>query len=96
MTRSAPFADERQPILFDELPLPPPRSSDANARADILDMIEQMERAKAMPWSARLLGWQQRRLAVLSQKLTPLDAAALTARFETELERLGPPAEDDV
>lgn len=93
MANPAPFSDERQPILFDDLPLPPPRSSDANARADILDMIEQLERAKTPPWSARLLGWQQRRLAVLSQKLTPLDAAALTARFDAELERLGPPTE---
>jgi hypothetical protein len=41
----------------------------------------------------RLLGWQKRRLATLAQKLTPLEAAALTARFDAELERLGPPAE---
>lgn len=92
MTRSAPFSDERQPILFDELPVPPPRTSDTRARDDILDMIDQLERAKSSPpWSARLLGWQQRRLAILAQKLTPLEAAALTARFEAELERLGPP-----
>jgi hypothetical protein len=91
MADSSPFSDDRQPILFDELPIPPPRSSDANAKHDILDMIEQLESAKSPPWSLRLLGWQKRRLAVLAQKLTPLEAAALTARFEAELERLGPP-----
>jgi hypothetical protein len=32
-----------------------------------------------------------RRFAALAQLLTPLDAAALGARFEAELERLGPP-----
>lgn len=93
MAKPEPFSDERQPILFDELPIPPPRSSDETARHDILDMIGQLERAKSPPWSLRLLGWQQRRLATLAQKLTPLEAAALTARFEAELERLGPPEE---
>lgn len=91
MTRPANSADERQAALFDDLPIPPPRSSDHGARADILDMIDQLERAKSPPWSLRLLGWQQRRLATLAQKLTPLEAAALTVRFEAELERLGQP-----
>ena len=93
VAKSAPFSDERQPILFDELPVPPPRSSDENAKLDILDMIEQLERAKSPPWSLRLLGWQQRRLGTLAQKLTPLEAAALIARFEAEVERLGTPVE---
>jgi hypothetical protein len=93
MTRRAASSDERQAALFDDLPIPPPRSSDENARADILDMIEQLERSKSPPWSLRLLGWQKRRFATLVQKLTPLEAAALAARFEGELERLGPPVE---
>lgn len=93
MTRAAPFSDERQPILFDDLPLPPPRSSDRGARDDIFDMIDQLERAKSPPWSLRLLGWQKRRVATLAQKLTPIEALALTARFEAELDRLGPPAD---
>jgi hypothetical protein len=93
MTRPATTNDERQAALFDDLPVPPPRSSDESARADILEMIEQLERAKSPPWSLRLLGWQQRRMATLSQKLTPLEAAALAARFDAELERLGPPEE---
>ena len=93
MTRRAASNDERQAALFDDLPIPPPRSSDESARADILDMIEQLERAKSPPWSLRLLGWQKRRLATLAQKLTPIEAAVLTARFEAELERLGPPVE---
>ena len=83
--------DERQAALFEDLPIPPPRSSDHGARADILDMVEQLERAKSPPWSLRLLGWQQRRLATLAQRLTPIEAASLTARFDAELERLGPP-----
>lgn len=91
MTRPTASGDHRQGALFDDLPIPPPRSSDANAQADILDMIEQLERAKSPPWSLRLLGWQKRRLATLAQKLTPIEAAALSARFEAELERLGPP-----
>ena len=54
-------------------------------------MVETLAAAKTQPWSARLLGWQQRRFDALKQLLTPLDAAALTARFEAELERLGLP-----
>ena len=93
MTRPAVSDDERQAALFDDLPVPPPRTSDTRARDDMLAMIETLAAAKTHPWSARLLGWQQRTFAVLAQKLTPLDAAALTARFEAELERLGAPNE---
>ncbi len=93
MPRPEPFTDERQPILFDDLPLPPPRSSDAGARRDMLAMIEALEAADSPPWSLRLLGWQRRTFAALAQKLTPIDAAALTARFDDELARLGPPDE---
>ncbi len=52
---------------------------------------ETLASAKSPPWSTRLLGWQTRRFEALKQLLTPLDAAALTARFEAELERLGEP-----
>lgn len=91
MTGSALFSDQRQPILFDDLPVPPPRRSDTRARDDMVEMIEVLASAKSPPWSLRLLGWQQRTFAALALKLTPLEAAALTARFEAELERLGPP-----
>ena len=93
MTRPAATNDERQAALFDDLPVPPPSTSDTRARDDMLAMIETLATAQAHPWSARLLGWQRRTFALLAQKLTPLDAGALTARFEAELERLGP-AED--
>lgn len=89
--RPAPFSDERQPILFDELPAPPPRRSDERALADVREMIETLTKAKTNPWSERLLGWQRRRFAAFAQLLTPVEAAAFTARFEAELERLGPP-----
>ena len=56
-------------------------------------MVETLAAARTHPWSARLLGWQVRRFTALKQLLTPIDAAALSARFEAELERLGP-AED--
>jgi hypothetical protein len=35
--------------------------------------------------------WQKRRFEALKQMLTPIDAAALAARFNAELDRLGPP-----
>ncbi|MBX3561950.1 MAG: hypothetical protein KF780_09075 [Sphingomonas sp.] len=79
--------------LFGELPAPPPRSSDTAARAEMMETIEALAGAETHPWSARLLGWKVRTFNVLAQKLTPLDAAALTARLDAELERLGP-AED--
>jgi hypothetical protein len=89
--RPEPFSDERQPILFDELPLPPVRRSDERALYDIREMVETLEKAKTNPWSERLLGWQRRRMETLGKLLTPLEAAAFSARFEAELERLGPP-----
>ena len=58
-------------------------------------MIEALATAKAPPWSARLLGWQMRRFAALKLMLTPIDAAALTSRFEAELERLDRLRTDD-
>ncbi len=91
--RPEPFSDERQPILFGELPLPPVRSSDERALDSVHEMIATLEAAKTHPWSERLIGWQRRRLAAFSKLLTPIEAAALTARFEAELERLGPPAD---
>ena len=91
--KNAAAIDDRQGALFGELPAPPPRHSDERARAEMIELIEALAAATTHPWSARLLGWKQRTFAVLAQKLTPLDAAALTARLEAELERLGP-AED--
>jgi len=90
MKKSAAAIDNRQGGLFGELPVPPPRSSDAAARAEMIETIEALAGAKAHPWSARLLGWKIRTFNVLAQKLTPLDAAALKARLDAELERLGP------
>ena len=90
MKRSAAI-DDRQGVIPIDLPPGPRLSSDERARNDLLSMIETLESAKAQPWSARLLGWQERRFATLKQLLTPIDAAALTSRFEAELERLGPP-----
>jgi hypothetical protein len=90
MKRGATVTDERQAALFDDAPLARPRTSDERARADMMAMIETLAAAKSHPWSARLLGWQLRTFAALSQRLTPIDAAALNARLEAELERLGP------
>lgn len=39
MSRPAFLSDDRQPILFDDLPVPPPRSSDEGAKRDMLAMI---------------------------------------------------------
>lgn len=89
--RPEPFSDVRQPILFDELPLPPVRRSDKRALYDVREMVETLEKAKTNPWSERLLGWQRRRMETLGKLLTPIEAAAFAARFEAELERLGPP-----
>ena len=94
MKKSAAAAvDERQGVIPIDLPPGPRLSSDEKARGELLAMVETLASAKTQPWSARLLGWQQRRFDALKQLLTPLDAAALTARFEAELDRLGP-AED--
>jgi hypothetical protein len=83
--------DQRQGVIPIDLPPGPRLSSDDKARGELLAMVETLAAAKSHPWSARLLGWQMRRFAALAQLLTPLDAAALGARFEAELERLGPP-----
>lgn len=89
--RPEPFSDERQPILFDELPLPPVRWNDPHAMDGIRDMLEELTKAKTHPWSIRQHGWQLRRFAAFAQLLKPVDASALTAQFEAELDRLGPP-----
>ena len=85
--------DDRQGIMFADAPPVRPKTSDERARADMAAMIETLAAAKSHPWSARLLGWQLRTFEALSQRLTPIDAAALKARLEVELDRLGP-AED--
>lgn len=85
--------DDRQGVIPIDLPPGPRLSSDERARSELLGMIETLATSKTHPWSARLLGWQKRRFEAMKQLLTPLDAAALTARFEVELDRLGP-AED--
>jgi hypothetical protein len=93
MKKSAAAVDDRQGTIPIDLPPGPRLSSDERARDELLAMVETLAAAKAHPWSARLLGWQMRRFAALKQMLTPIDAAALSARFEAELARLGP-AED--
>ena len=93
MSRRAAAVDDRQGVIPIDLPPGPRLSSDDRARDELLSMIETLAQATSQPWSARLLGWQRRRFEALKQLVTPLDAAALTARFEAELERLGP-AED--
>ena len=90
MGKRATAIDDRQTALPIDLPPAPPVSSDRRARDEILIMLDTLAAATSPPWSARLLGWQRRRFDALKQLLTPLDAAALTARFEAELERLGP------
>lgn len=91
MKKSAAVVDDRQGTIPIDLPPGPRLSSDERARNEILVMIETLAAAKTHPWSARLLGWQQRRFNTLKQLLTPLDAADLTSRFDAELERLGLP-----
>ena len=93
MKKSAAAVDDRQVMIPIDLPPGPKLRSDDKARNELLAMIETLAEAKSQPWSARLLGWQMRRFDALKQLLTPIDAAALTARFEAELARLGP-AED--
>lgn len=89
--RPEPFSDPDQPILFDELPVPPPKRSDRNAVADIEEVLETLGKMKTLRWSPRLLGWQRHRFAAWAKLLTPIEAAAATAQFEAELDRLGPP-----
>lgn len=93
MGRRATAIDDRQGVIPIDLPPAPRLSSDERAREELLAMIDTLAAAKSQPWSARLLGWQRRKFEALKQMLTPLDAAALTARFEAELERLGEPAD---
>lgn len=93
MGKRAAAIDDRQGTIPIDLPPGPRLSSDDRARDEILSMIDTLAAAKSPPWSIRLLGWQTRRFAALTQLLTPLDAAALSDRFEAELERLGPPAD---
>jgi hypothetical protein len=93
MKKSAAAIDDRQGVIPIDLPPGPRLSSDERARDELLAMVETLAAAKTHPWSARLLGWQMRRFAALKPMLTPLDAAALSARWEAELARLGP-AED--
>lgn len=82
--------DERQGTLFEDAAPVRPKTSDERARADMTAIVETLAAAKTHPWSARLLGWQIRTFAALSQQLTPIDAAALKARLDAELDRLGP------
>lgn len=89
-TKRAIAIDDRQGVIPIDLPPGPHLSSDQKARDELLRMIDTLAAAKEHPWSARLLGWQLRRLDTLKQLLTPLDAAALASQFEAELERLGP------
>jgi hypothetical protein len=93
MKKAAAAIDDRQGVIPIDLPPGPRLSSDEKARGELLAMVETLAAAKTHPWSARLLGWQQRRFAALKQLLTPIDAVALSSRFEAELERLGPPDE---
>lgn len=93
MTRQATANDTRQGALFDDAPPARPRTSDERAVAEMMRIVETLESAKTHPWSARLLGWQRRTFDALAQRLTPIEAAALASRLESELERLGP-AED--
>jgi hypothetical protein len=92
MPKPAAAVDDRQGMIPIDLPPGPRLSSDERARDDLLTMIDTLAAAKTNPWSERLLGWQLRRLEALRQLLTPIEAAAITARFELELERLGPPS----
>jgi len=91
--KRAAATDERQGVIPIDLPPGPRLSSDDKARSELLAIVETLAAAKTHPWSARLLGWQRRRFDALKQLLTPIDAAALTARFEAELERLGVPVD---
>lgn len=93
MSKRAAAVDERQTTIPVDLPPGPRLSSDDKARSELLAMIDTLAAARTQPWSERLLGWQVRRFHALKQLLTPLDAAALAARFDAELERLGPAAD---
>jgi Ser/Thr protein kinase RdoA (MazF antagonist) len=91
MKKAAAALDDRQTMIPLDLPPGPRLSSDEKARGELLAMVETLAASRQHPWSARLLGWQVRRFNALKQMLTPLDAVALSARFDAELERLGAP-----
>ncbi len=91
MGRRAAQADERQPLLFDDAPEIRVWRSDERALSDMRHIVETLAAASTHPWSARLLGWQLRTFSTLAQRVTPLEAAALQSRLDTELERLGAP-----
>lgn len=93
MSKRAAAVDDRQGTIPIDLPPAPRQSSDERARDELLSMIDTLAGSDSPPWSIRLLGWQRRRFEALRQLLTPLDAAALTARFEAEIARLGEPFE---
>ena len=93
MKKGATVIDGRQTMLFEDVAPARPRTNDERARAEMMAIIETLARAQNHPWSARLLGWQLRTFATLSQRLTPIDAAALKARLDVELDRLGPAAD---
>lgn len=93
MKKGAAAFDDRQGMIPIDLPPGPRLSSDDKARGELVAMIDTLAAAKAPPWSVRLLGWQKRRFDALKQLLTPIEAAALSARFEAELERLDEPEE---
>lgn len=90
-SRPEPFSDPRQPILFDALPVPPPKRSDRNAVYEIRALIDELAKAKTHPWTDRQLWVQRRRFAAFAKLLTPIEAATMTAEFEGELDRLGEP-----
>ena len=93
MGKRATAIDDRQGMIPIDLPPGPRLSSDERARDELLTMVDTLSDAKSQPWSARLLGWQLRRFDALKQLLTPLEATALSARFNAELERLGEPVD---
>jgi hypothetical protein len=64
--------------------------SDEKALRAMEEIVGQLEAAGTHPWSARLLGWQQRTFEAHAQRVTPIEGAALRGRLITALERLGP------
>lgn len=91
MGKRAEAVDDRQGVIPIDLPPGPRLSSDERAREEMRAMVDILASAKEPPWSLRLLGWQVRRFDALKQLLTPIEAAALSARFHAELDRLGAP-----
>ena len=89
MTRQA-VSDERQSFLFDDAPEIRVWRSDEKALAAMQDIVEQLERVTIHPWSARLLGWQICTFDTHALRVTPIEGAALKARLESAIDRLGP------